>query len=225
MATKQIAPVAPSESVTKELSSKILGIKATANQLFNAKTKTFVVKSQGDADAAGAVCQEIGGYLKLVGSYWDDVVASAHALHKDLVAKRKEFLDPAQSLDRAIKAAVQTWVTAEQKKAEALQEKLAVKAEAAGLPPPIVEGPAVEGLSAKRKWIHKTLDTTAMKEFVKAVAAGKAPIEALEINESWLGKDIDLHHERAAKDPLTGKTYLYPGVEIYEITNMVRKSS
>lgn len=199
------------EVVLRQDLSKIQGMIAS---ITDNQSKRIAIKSQTDADTASLVTAEIAAYKSRIGAFWDEDISRAHKLHKSLVAKRKKFLDPANSLESEIKAAVTFWVNAEKRKAEDLQRDLAVAAKEVGLPPPVVEAPRVEGLRFSEAWVFTITDKMA---FIKAIAKEKAPIEAMVIDESWLGADVRNRHDRAVPDE-NGELYLYPGVKIYKET-------
>jgi len=219
--TPGLTPQAEAQA-SKELTTQMTNVKKLAAPLFNGEKMIFVISDQTEADLAGRAIQAISDYKKAVGSYWDGVVGAAHALHRSLTTKRKAFLDPADNLDSQLRRAVSSWVFIERRKAMEKQEELNKQAEEVGLPASLVEGPSVSGISASDTWTFRELDSAAKRELCKAIGAGKAPVDAIEVAESWLRKDVKQNHEKAVEDPQTKKKYLYPGVEIYETVALKR---
>ena len=180
----------------------------------------IVVRDQMQADLAGNIVTYIGNLKKRVHDYLDGDISLANTLHKSLTGKRKKLLDPAESLEYQLKLAASVWIAAERKRAEEKQEQLAELAANVGLPPPVVDMPEIEGLTAKDGWGYHVENHS---DFLAAAAKGKAPKEAFIVDDSWLKNDVKLNHARAVIDPETGKMYLYPGLHIFETVSMARK--
>lgn len=86
------------------------------------------VRSVADYEAAGARRAAIKAYLKGVHDYWDKDIDDAFQHHRNLCAKRKRFLDPAETEERQLKDAMDVWLNAEDARRRA--EQAAIEAEA-----------------------------------------------------------------------------------------------
>src|SRR3990167_5581715 len=200
----------------------------TLNRLIG-KNGVVVIASQEDADEAGRLCNEIAATGKEIEESWEKETGFFHRFHKALTERRGKCQRILDGHIGKLKGGVRFWLLAEadrKRKAEAAaNERINQQFQSAGIkepPPPVsFEKPAVAGMSGRASWGYNVPDKLAL---IKAVARGKAPIEALEIAESWVKKDVNLNHARAIENPETHKKYLYDGtVEIFEDLNMARR--
>jgi len=188
------------EAKAEELTKEIGPVLAVAGEI--------VVRDAGSYQAAGETWKELTGLEKRIKAYWEDDVETARNLHKSLVAKRDAMLVPVGEQKNALRLGMKTFEDeqerarrAAQAAAEAEARRIAEEAalaravalEAGGnkaaaeavMAAPVVPAPVVVektvpagfGGATRRTWGAEVFDKLAL---VKAVAEGKAPLEAVE---------------------------------------------
>ena len=166
------------------------------------------IENDADLEWAGQFQTTIKSKRKEIEDFFRPEIDAAHQLHKRLCAKLKRFTDPLDEATKITSPAIGHYIRkreAEQKEAE---EKAAKIAEKKGLPPPPPAGgtfQAPKGISATTRWEAEVVDTMAL---VKAVAAKKVPIVALEPNMKFLNQQATSLHELLD----------FPGVKVKEVT-------
>lgn len=194
----------------------------------------IVVRDAETYKMAGETWKELTGLEKRVKEYWDGDVAAALKLHRSLVAKRDGMLKPVAEQKVALRVGMKAFEDEQERarreaqaKAEAEARKAAEEAALAQavaleknghkaaadavlaapvVPPPVYippTTPAGFGAATRRTWGAEVFDFMAL---VKAVAEGKAPIEAIEANTTFLNQQA-----RALKGALS-----IPGVKAVE---------
>ena len=183
------------------------------------------IKDQTEYLQVGTLWQIGKELLKEIDGAYDDLVKSAHKLHKDLVAKKAKFYNPTEAGVKAAKKLMSDFELEEKKAREADQKRLediarkeeeerllleALEAEeeakANGATPqeaaqeaeaiinepvyvaPVVlqkTTPKVQGVVFREIWKAQVVN---FRDLVVAVAAGKAPIQALKADEVFLGQ-------------------------------------
>jgi hypothetical protein len=199
-----------------------------------AVAKEIVVKDATTYQMAGETWKDLTGLEKRIKEYWEGDVDAAHKLHKSLTAKRDAMLKPVGERKTALRMEMRTFEDEEkrirreaQAKAEAEAKREAeeaalthaVELEANGhreaaealIAAPVVAPPVFIpsttptgfGNATRRTWGAEILN---LMNLVKAVAAGKVPIQAIEGNMVFLNGQA-----RMMKSALA-----YPGVRAME---------
>lgn len=154
-----------------------------------------------DAHQAEAVefQKRIKAAIKKADEFFDGDIKRAHELHKSLCASKKKVTGDLEKAERILSPAIANYQLQKIAALEAEQKKAAKQAEKKGLPPPAARAPdKLDGLSVAVTWSAEVTDLMAL---VKAVAAKKAPIEALQANPAFLNGEA-----RKLKD-----NFNYPG--------------
>ncbi len=214
------------ETKAAELEKQIAPAIAVAGEI--------VVSDADSYMTAGEMLKDLTGIEKQVKAYWEDDVSSALKLHRSLVAKRDAMLIPIGEQKNALRLGMKAWDDEQERirqeaqaKAEAAARKAAedaALAHAANLEKngdkaaaeaviaaPVVAAPVFVlkatpggyGQFTRKTWKAEVVDIMAL---VKAVAAGQAPIQAIEPNATFLNQQA-----RSLKGALT-----YPGVRVVE---------
>lgn len=173
-----------------------------------------VVADAATYDIAGQTCKELTALEKRIQKYWEEDIDRAYQSHRSLTRKRDEMLKPVSERKVLLKRQMGVWedeqervrretqrvadeaarkMAEEQALAEAeAHERAGDSAAAAAVleqpmqPPPVAVRSAVPkgyGTFTRKIWRAEIVDLMAL---VKAVAAGKAPLQALEANMVFL---------------------------------------
>lgn len=171
---------------------------------------------------------------KEIADTFNPLIQKAHESHRAILAEKKRHDEPLDKAEKEGKSAMQFYdaeqerirreeerrlqeiarkAEEERKLQEALEAEQAGDKEAAEeilqeeiyVPPVSIPKatPKVSGVVFRTTWKHRV---TNLKELVKAVAEGKAPLQCLQANDVFLGAQT-----RAMKTPGN----IYPGVEAY----------
>jgi hypothetical protein len=89
----------------------------------------LVVCDQGSCEAAIALAGHAAGTVKKLEDFFDPNIATAHKLHKDLVAQKKKVIEPAQQAKDIAKSKALAWQQAEEEKRLAEQRRLQAEAD------------------------------------------------------------------------------------------------
>lgn len=180
------------------------------------RAKLVKISDQDTYDAATSMLlQEIIPFRKRWKDYWETLRVPAYAAYQGILSKFNEGDRPAEAAERQVKAEIRRWDEEQQKileerqrqaqaeaERQAEEERLhaAIVAEESGAteqevasivdtPVAVVAAPVqptyakASGVSKRDNWKAKV---TNMKDLVKAVAAGKVPLEYLLPNEQAL---------------------------------------
>lgn len=180
------------------------------------RAKLVKISDQDTYDAATSMLlQEIIPFRKRWKDYWETLRVPAYAAYQGILSKFNEGDRPAEAAERQVKAEIRRWDEEQQKileerqrqaqaeaERQAEEERLhaAIVAEESGAtdqevasivdaPVAVVAAPVqptyakAAGVSKRDNWKAKV---TNMKDLVKAVAAGKVPLEYLLPNEQAL---------------------------------------
>ncbi len=205
---------------------------AMRSQAIQGQVKDLKVTDLDTANRAGGVISMIGELRKKVAEVFDPIIRAAHLTHTKAIEKKKQFDSPLESAERALKRQIGDWKLAEDRKREAerLQREAearkqhedlvvqvaaevektdgtaaaeAILQEAENIPPVVMEKQIIADVTIRAVWKAEVTD---LRTLVKAVAEGKAPLAAVEVNLSFLNKQAgSLKAEMA-----------YPGVRVYE---------
>jgi hypothetical protein len=155
------------EAKAEELTKEIGPVLAVAGEI--------VVRDAETYKAAGETWKELTGLENRITDYWKTDVEAARNLHKSLVAKRDAMLVPVGERKNALRIGMKAFEDDQERARRAAQ----AAAEAVATGPVVVESaiPAGFGAATRRTWGAEVYDKLAL---VKAVAEGKAPLEAVE---------------------------------------------
>lgn len=190
---------------------------------------------------AGEYLQQIKALRNLIAEKIDPVIKANHAAHKAAVALKKDLESELVESDQLIAKKVSDWqneqarqkrlleaaaeveARAEREKAEAearalqamgekdLAEMAAAEAKLLASRPAFVAPTVkVDGIGTREVYKARVTDKLAL---VKAVAEGRVPLAALEVNEKLLGQQA-----RSLKEALD-----WPGVEVWAEMTVVRR--
>jgi hypothetical protein len=204
--------------------------------------KAFKITSAPQFSEAGERLKSIMGLKKKIAEIFDPHIKRAHEAHKSLVAEKKTHEDPLVEAEGYIKRAMlgyqqeQERIRREaeakaQEEARKERERLearAAKAVAAGktekaealqqsaaaVVTPII-APTVQKISGISTRTTYKATVTDKLELVKACAAGKVPLTALDVNMPFLNNQA-----RQMKETLA-----YPGVKVEQETGISSRSA
>lgn len=153
-------------------------------------------KRQGELEA---IRTDLKAVMKEIDSTFDPIIKKAHETHKEAVAQKKRIADPYKNFITAINGAISKWITKKQAdEQERLRKQQAELAKLREQETPEAEEKTLKVetkiLSTIEKgkqreqgsyltWSAEVVDTMTL---IKAVAAGKAPIEAVVANQTYL---------------------------------------
>lgn len=202
-------------SITKPLNEALRAVnalfKAPADFLTNAETvlKREVLRYTDEQERIAAEAKRIADAAAAVERHRLAQIAQKAADAEHAAAKEAQFAankarEAAAAGDAVAAAAAQALADtalAAAVEAQAVQQEAAMTAEVVTYTPTAIAPAKVSGISGRVNYVAEVLDFAAL---VKAVAAGTAPIECLQANDSFLGAQA-----RAFKK--AGP--LYPGVD------------
>lgn len=184
-----------------------------------AQARALVIADADSYQNAGAFLTGVKALRKEIDATFDPVVRKAHEAHRAACDAKKKHEAPLVEAEGIVKRAISAYVTAEEQRRRQEAAEAAAKArreaeeralaeaaalEAAGekeqaervieevemAPPPPPPPPAVkaQGVSTREKWTAEVVDFAAL---VRAVAAGRAPMALLSVNQSALNKQAE----------------------------------
>lgn len=183
-------------------------------------TKQVKIDNQEQADAAGAIANSIAATVKEIGESWEKETAFFNRFHKTLTARRGKYQAILNALIGKIKLGIGLWVLQERKRREEEEAKInaALPAEA---PPVTLDKPRVEGMSPRTIYKYQIVN---LMDLLRLIVKGKAPITAIQVNDSWMTDEVNQKHDMAIEAP-DGRRYLYDGtVEVIEDVSMARRA-
>lgn len=206
----------------------------TTSLTMTEQAKAITIANPDQYVSASELWKNIRAMREKVGSSFDPLIKHAHALHKATLAKKAEIDAPLEVAEKTVKKAMNAWDEEQERIRQEEQRRLqeearkreeearlaaAIEAEQAGakeeaeqiLEEPVYVAPVVVqkqtpkvqgGPVFRTVWKHQVTD---LKALVQAVAAGKAPLQALKADDVFLGQQA-----RSLKDALR-----IPGVKTY----------
>jgi len=90
-------------------------------ELIVKESSELSIVDQETFELAGEYLKKIKTAEKEIEDYWTKPIANAHNAHKELIAKKKEILDPFNEAEKKVKKNMSAYIT-EQEKAKALLE-------------------------------------------------------------------------------------------------------
>ena len=210
----------------EEVSTRALTIPEQANAVKIVDPDSYV--------KASGLWQDIRALRKQVSDTFTPIIQKAHAAHREALDRKAAVDAPLEVAEKTVKKAMNAWDEEQERIRQAEQRRLqeearkreeearlqaAIEAEKEGakeeaeeilnkpvyVPPIIVEKqtPKPQGGPVFRTvWKHQVTDLMAL---VKAVAAGQAPLAAIQANDVFLGQQA-----RSLKEAMR-----YPGVRAY----------
>jgi len=176
---------------------------------------TIIIGNDEEYQNAGLVLNDVKRRAKELETLRKSFTDPLNTAKNNIIAFFKAPIDKLGAVEKSVSKAMSTYYDAKQKriaeeraKAEAAaakeREKLearAAKAEASGkddraeelrtkamtvqTAAPVTAAPISTGVTPRENW---TSEVTSLKELVEAVASGKAPLEAIEANTTYLNK-------------------------------------
>lgn len=146
-----------------------------------------VIQSDEDLNWASEFQKTVKAKRKEIEDFFRPEIDAAHQLHKRLVAKLKVFTDPLDKAVTVTSPAISAYMYKRQAEEKAAQEKATKAAEKKGLPAPVLNSTfeKPKGITATETWNAEVTDLSAL---VRAVAAKKVPIVAVEANMKFLNE-------------------------------------
>lgn len=186
MATKKVKETAPA---IQEPDTKKLGNDSTS---IAAQAKAITVKDEASYKRASALIDIGNDILKEIGATFDGPIKAAHALHKDLLAKKKILTDPIEAALNAKKREMGNWQMEQERLRRQEEARLAEEARKHA------EALAVAEASA----LHQQGDTEAAEEVIQQAIEAPTPTVVLPKFQSsdfgrtsrsvWKWKIVDL---------------------------------
>ena len=232
-AAQETMQMVPESDRQKVFGQRIESIQDRALVLLDPATKRVKkITDHETASFAGEIVSDIGLVRKEIAATWNPNIAKADDLHKSLIKDKRRFDDPMAVLEGGIKQEIGVFdleesrrreaerlrrdaearkqhedlvvqVAAEVEKTDGTAAAEAILREADNIPPVVMEKQRVAGVTIRAVWKAEVTDLRAL---VKAIAEGKVPLAAIEVNLSFLNKQAgSLKGEMA-----------YPGVRVYE---------
>jgi hypothetical protein len=204
-----------------------------------AGAEQYAVITSENYEAANAHFRSIALHIKGTKEHFAEIKQKADKIHKGIVAAEKEILEGAVDGSAKLSATIlhqeQEWEKERKRREAELAEQLrkqeeerilaeAQEAQDAGLHDaaqeiidqpviaPIVmipSTPKVAGVGTQRRWVARLTDKTAL---IKAVAAGKIPDIALDVNMPFFNRQATSYKER-----IEAFAAQYPGVVSEEV--------
>jgi hypothetical protein len=206
--SKQSAQSARPVTAIERVQRRVLSMPDLAHQL--------IIKSNEQYIQAAEMLRVIKGLRGEIDELLDPIIAAAHATHKEAVGQKKKVEGPLVDAEIVIKGKRVVWANEQerlrreeeqrqQREAEErenerrlaestrlaeqgnVEEAIEVLEEEVDVPAVRVESyvPKVEGVSQRTTWYA---EVTSLRELVKAVSEGRAPIECIEANMPFLNK-------------------------------------
>ena len=212
---------------------------ATRSELVRTEIGNLHVSDLETANQAGLYLGVIGDLRKKISETFDPIINAAHLTHRKAIEKKKQFDTPLETAERTLKSQLASWKIAEDRRRERARlereaearrqhEDLVVQVaaevektdgtaaaevilqDADNVPPVVAEKQVVMGAKFTAVWKAEVVD---LKALIKAVAEGKVPLAALQVNLSFLGSQA-----RTLKGEMN-----YPGVRVYEDRQVGRR--
>lgn len=220
-------------TTTITLPAQLEDVQPEANSLL-AEVQALALVTQADADKAGTLCNSLKKFLKKIDARFEEILVPQRAAIEKTREMKREATAPVERVIDELTSRLRLWIDEQAKAAaaeaaraaeiarKAEEERVlseAVALESAGEPhlaeilldgptealAPVVAmpmvRPTVAGLSRRTYYSAKVKSLSAL---VKAVAEGKAPLQALVANQSFLNSQA-----RAFKSGFS-----MPGVEL-----------
>lgn len=206
----------------QELETRVVSVPDRAKAMQIVDSAQFV--------AAGELLKTIKGLRSEIDQTFDPIIQKQHEAHKEAIAQKRKVEAPLVEAENILKPRIATYMQEEERKRreeelrlqrqaqeeeERQQLESAVILEAIGEPesadallaerrvaPPVIlprQVPQVAGVFKTQRWSAQVFN---LMDLVKAVAAGKVPIMALQANTTFLNQQA-----RSMKSALN-----YPGV-------------
>lgn len=205
---------------------------------FPDRAKALTIKTDAQYVEASEMLKAIKGLRAEVDATFDPIISKAHEAHKEAIAQKRKVDAPFVEAEGILKPRIAAYLAEQdriRKEEEMRQQKLAQEeaerqqlADASLLDdigetalanemlkdkpyvPPVVlprTTPKVTGISQRETW---SATVTSLMDLVKAVAAGKAPIQCLQANTVFLNQQA-----RSMKQALN-----WPGVRAVSDSNI-----
>ncbi len=170
----------------KEKQSEALSVELAK---IEAQPLKIVIKTPDQLQVAVLEVKKIKAYKAAAYAFWDPLCETANKTHKALTTRRKEFIDPAEKLEKVYKLGMDRFHEADEKK-RAEEQRLRVEAaEKAAAEKRVAEVEETRGmgeLEAADHLAQQPLDVT-------PVAAPVAPkVEGMSTSKNWHAEIVDL---------------------------------
>lgn len=202
------------------------------------RAKGMTVKTAEDYMAAGELLKTIKGIRAEIDATFDPIIEKAHASHKEAISQKRKVEMPLAEAEAILKPRIAAWMAEQerlrkeaemlaQRKAQEEAERLQLeeaallheigetelansRLEEKPLVAPVIlpkSVPKVTGVSMTKRY---SAVVVSLMDLIKAVAAGKVPIQAVKADEVFLNRQAV-----AMKDALQ-----YPGVRVHVDNNI-----
>ncbi|HEY6383447.1 MAG TPA: hypothetical protein VIY07_16795 [Pseudolabrys sp.] len=181
-----------------------------------ARAVALQIQTATDYLAAGELLSAIKGLRAEIDRSFDPIIAKAFAAHREAIAQKKKVEAPLAEAEAILKPRIAAYLEAEEQKRqleelrlqrlaqeaeEQRQLEMAAMLEEAGeteeanrmLEEPVVAAPVivqrtvpqVQGVVMQKRW---NAEVVSLMELVRAVAAGKAPLQCLQADSVFLNR-------------------------------------
>ena len=150
---------------------------------------SVTIKTPAELEGAVEEVKRIKAYLKAVHEYWDDLCQKAHSSWKATTSRRKEFLDPAEALEKTYKLGMNRFHEAERVQKEEEYRKRVEAEEKAAAEKRVAEVEEMRGMGALDEAEH----IAAQALDVRPVAAPvETKVKGLSTSDVWHAKVVNL---------------------------------
>lgn len=203
--------------------------------------RNIVVRSNEEEAFALEFCKIIKKCQKEVGDEYDEVISKAHTIHKDLVAKKKKYLDPLKEAEDKIRDAIKSYRLDLELERQAQEKKAKEDAEAslqAEKDRLLKEAEAAKSSGDDDKADELALKSATIENGGVFVTSKAVKQEGMSSSIIWKGRVSDVNklpkeyltitpNQKAidAHIKLNGSLRAIPGVEYYQDVNLSVRSS
>jgi hypothetical protein len=153
-----------------------------------ARCSSIVVTDDRTYRIAATALLEVKSMRNEIAKAFDPAIKDAFKAHRSIVALKKKAEDGLDIAELYLKEQLkQYFETIETENKAAADSAMAVSDEESLVLPQEREIPKVEGISTRINWKWKVTD---LKAFVKAVADGKIPLDAIKTNDTFINGEV-----------------------------------
>jgi len=232
--TEVVYTVEPGGLVSRASEENTLGREATE---IERRVQALKVDSELSYGAAGELLKQVKAVQKTIKSYWEPMRVSAKATYDDVLAKKKEMLDPVDAAEKTLKKKMGAYTLEQERIARELEEKrrreaeaeanrkleeaaaLEAKGDSDGAEYAMAEAEVydsyAETVSVKPKQQKVSGITTSRTWKIKSIDSSKVPVFFQGVELRPVDASAVLRIVKASKGQIS-----IPGVEIEEVVNM-----
>lgn len=182
-------PVMGSNALVLDTAEERLGKEVTAVEN---RSMGMVIANQDDYVKAGEYVKTIKLMQKKVTEYWEPLRQSTKAAYDDVIAKKKQMLEPLMESEKTIKARMSDYVVAEDRRRKAREEEMR-RAAAIEAEKKLAEAAACEAAGDTFGAEFAMTEAEVMEDVAANGTVNTAPVKAKGVSTSkaWRIKSID----------------------------------